>query len=49
MKYVTPKAEIEMIEVKDVIAASLGDFEIVNTSEGKGNVVFSASGLFGIR
>ena len=46
MKYVTPTVEIEMIEVKDVVAASNGKAEIEIAGEGKGNVIFSASDLF---
>lgn len=49
MKYVTPTVKIEMLETRDVVTASVGNVEIIITSEGKGNVVFSASDLFGIR
>ncbi len=49
MKYEKPIFEIEMIEVSDVIAASNGNAEIVFAGEGKGDVIFNASGIFGTR
>ena len=49
MKYVTPKAEVEMVETTDIMLISMGNYEIEFSGEGNGNVVFSASNLFGQR
>ena len=47
MKYITPTIEIEVFETKDVVAASQDGYEISNEGEGKGNIIFGATSIFG--
>lgn len=48
MKYVTPKYENVLIEVKDVITSSTASnkYEIEQEDNGKGNVIMDALNIF---
>ena len=45
MKYVSPKIELSMLEVKDVITAS-GVYCEIENNDGKGSITFSAFNIF---
>ena len=45
MKYVSPKIELSMLEVKDIITASGDKYEIENEGD-KGNVIINAMNIF---
>ena len=47
MKYITPTIDIEVLETSDVVATSKGGYEISNEGEGKGNIIFGATSIFG--
>ena len=47
MKYITPTIEIEVFETNDVITASQDGYEVVSEGEGKGNIIFGATSIFG--
>ena len=49
MKYVKPTVEFEILETTDILSTSTGAAEVETTGEGKGNVIFNAFDLFGIK
>lgn len=46
MKYLAPEFELVAISANDVITASGDKYEIVEESEGKGNIIFNALNIF---
>lgn len=46
MKYESPKIEFTEFEVKDIITASNGNYDVEDYGNGEGEVIFDASGLF---
>ena len=46
MKYVTPKYEMAVMEIEDILTASSEKYEIEQNNDGSGSVIMSAFDIF---
>ena len=46
MKYVCPVYDLKITELDDILLASKENYEIVENSDGTGNVIFDTSSIF---